>query len=93
MTACVIFLFFNSCLNLAQLNFSCHWHEDCFLDHFYLFSSVLRHELHDDSFCSILPVWQLAIVSVASAGRVLRVVSIARHIFSLFLLSPEEMLD
>jgi hypothetical protein len=88
MTACVDSSFFDSCLNLAQLNFPCSsLHEDCFLDYSSLFPSVLRHDLHDDSFYSIMPVWQPAIVPITSAGVFLRVMSLQRDVCVVLIIS------
>ncbi len=48
------------------------------------FPSVLRHDLHDDSFYSIMPVWQQAIVLITSAGVFLRAKSLHRDVTLLF---------
>jgi hypothetical protein len=94
MTACVDSSFFDSCPNLALLNLLCpQLYEDCFLDHFYFFPICFTPRTCMTIFCSIMPVWQPAIVSVISGGVFLRVMSLIETSLHVVFKSPEEILD
>jgi len=77
------FFVFNSCLNLAQLNSRVIGTKTVFLTF-----SIYFHLSYATNYMTIhlfdLACLATAIVSVGSVGVSLRVVSIARHLFSLF---------
>jgi hypothetical protein len=86
MTACVDCSFFDSCANLAQLNFCVlTYTKTVFLTISLCFCLSYATNLHDDSFYSIMPVWQLAIVFYYLCWRISACyVSASRHLFLFF---------